>query len=143
MHKHSPAGPKSRMYGHGEKLSRKQEDAIAALLTQHTVRGAARAAGICTTTLRKWLSQPGFKAAYDQTRADILQKTVELLQRASSDAVDALRKRLKSPRHAQVMEAARLLLHTTVAMVGKVDIVARLKALEARARDERGKSAEY
>jgi hypothetical protein len=34
------------MAGHGEKFGRKQEDAIAALLTQRNVEEAARAAGM-------------------------------------------------------------------------------------------------
>jgi hypothetical protein len=39
------------MAGHGEKFGRKQEEAIAALLTQRNVEEAARAAGISVRTL--------------------------------------------------------------------------------------------
>jgi len=41
--------------GHGEKLSRKQEQAIAALLTCPTIEQAAKAAGVGETTLWRWL----------------------------------------------------------------------------------------
>ena len=39
------------MKGHGAKFGRKQEEAIAALLTQRNIEEAARAAGIATSTL--------------------------------------------------------------------------------------------
>jgi hypothetical protein len=45
-------------------LGRKQEDAIAALLTQRNVEEAARAAGIGVRTLLRWLKLPEFQAAY-------------------------------------------------------------------------------
>jgi hypothetical protein len=45
----------SQNTGHGSKFSRKKEDAIAALLTQRNVGEAARAAGIGTRTLIRWL----------------------------------------------------------------------------------------
>ena len=50
--------------GHGEKLTRKQEQAVAALLEQPTVLRAATVAGVSERTLRLWLKDPGFKAAY-------------------------------------------------------------------------------
>jgi hypothetical protein len=40
------------MKGHGAKFGRKQEEAIAALLTQRNIDEAAKAVGIATNTLR-------------------------------------------------------------------------------------------
>ena len=41
------------MKGHGAKFGRKQEEAIAALLTQRNIDEAAKAVGIATNTLLK------------------------------------------------------------------------------------------
>ena len=54
----------------GSTLGRKQEDAIAALLTQRNVEEAARAAGIGVRTLLRWLKLPEFQSAYRQARRD-------------------------------------------------------------------------
>ena len=50
------------MVGHGQKLGRKKEAAIAALLTNRSVDEAARAAGVGATTLWRWLKLPEFQA---------------------------------------------------------------------------------
>jgi transposase-like protein len=52
------------MAGHGEKLGRKQEEAIAALLSQRNIEEAARAAGVGTRTLIRWLKLPEFGKEY-------------------------------------------------------------------------------
>jgi hypothetical protein len=48
------------MKGHGEKLSRKQEHTIAALLTAPSVAEAAQSAGVGEPTLYRWLKEPAF-----------------------------------------------------------------------------------
>jgi hypothetical protein len=58
--------------GHGEKLSRKREKAIAALLTEPTIAQAAKAAGIGEKTLRRWLKSPEFSLAYDAARRELI-----------------------------------------------------------------------
>ena len=62
--------------GHGEKLTRKQEQAVAALLEQPTVLRAATAAGVSERTLRLWLKDPGFKAAYPGSRTGGCEKSL-------------------------------------------------------------------
>ena len=56
------------MTGHGAKFGRKQEEAIAALLTQRNVEEAARATGVATKTLLRWMQIPEFNAAYREAR---------------------------------------------------------------------------
>jgi len=56
------------MAGNGGKLGRKQEEAIAALLTQRNLEEAARAAGIGTRTLIRWLKLPAFGKEYRKAR---------------------------------------------------------------------------
>src|SRR5512141_2925908 len=85
------------MAGHGEKLGRKQEDAIAALLSQRNVEEAARAAGIGTRTLLRWLKLPDFQAAYRQARRAAFGQAVARLQRGTSAAATTLLKTMIDP----------------------------------------------
>jgi len=49
---------------HGAKFERKQEEAIAALLTQRNIEEAAKAAGIAANTLLNWMKVPEFQKSY-------------------------------------------------------------------------------
>jgi hypothetical protein len=70
----------------GSTLGRKQEDAIAALLTQRNVEEAARAAGIGVRTLLRWLKLPEFQSAYRQARRDAFGQAIARLQQGTSAA---------------------------------------------------------
>ena len=78
------------MKGHGEKLSRNQERAIAALLVHPTMLAAAAAAGVGEVTLWRWLQIPEFKEQYRLARREAVSKAVGHLQGACSVAVVAL-----------------------------------------------------
>src|SRR5262245_29807917 len=86
------------MSGHGEKLSRQQEAAIAALLTEPTLADAATAAGVGEATLRRWLRLPAFRAAYRRARRELVEEAVGRVQAATGQAVDAL---LQVARHGE------------------------------------------
>jgi hypothetical protein len=49
--------------GHGAKFGRKQEEAIAALLTQRNIDEAAKSIGVAPKTLLRWLKIPEFQTA--------------------------------------------------------------------------------
>ena len=51
-------------------LTRKQEEAIIALLTHRGVDEAAKAADVATRTLYRWMKDPEFDAAYRVGLAD-------------------------------------------------------------------------
>ena len=118
--------------GHGERLSRKQEDAIAALLTEPTVGGAARVVGVHPTTLRTWLKVPEFLAAFTEAKNAILLRTVAKLQVAAGKAVDAIVRRLDSTNDDTALQAAKLLLEKNVQTTAQLDISERLKAIEGK-----------
>src|ERR1035437_10821417 len=80
----------SQNTGHVSKFGRKKEDAIAALLTQRNVEEAARAAGIGTRTLIRWLKIPEFDAAYLEARRAAVCQSNERLQQGSSAGVSTL-----------------------------------------------------
>src|SRR5436309_3670262 len=79
------------MSGHGEKRTRKQEQAIGALLTEPTHEAAAAKAGVGVATLRRWLALPEFQSAYRAARRCVVESAVGRLQQAACDAVDTLR----------------------------------------------------
>src|SRR4051794_12460605 len=72
------------------KLNRKQEQAVAALLTHPTIAQAAKSIGIGETTLLRWLEDDGFRQAYQSARRECVEAAVGLLQKASGSAVAVL-----------------------------------------------------
>ena len=78
------------MKGHGQKLTRKQEALIAALLTEPTHAAAAAKAGVGEATLHRWLHLPAFRAAYRQARRELVEGAVGRIQAATGQAVDTL-----------------------------------------------------
>jgi hypothetical protein len=97
-------------HGHGQKLTRKQETAIAALLTAGTLDQAAGQAGIAPSTLKRWMALPGFKRAYADARAGVLERVTARLLAASSRAVDTLEEALAADKVADRIKAARAIL---------------------------------
>jgi hypothetical protein len=85
------------MAGHGEKLGRKQEDAIAALLTQRNIEEAARTAGVGTRTLIRWLKLPDFGKEYRKARRDPLHQSVARMQRATGVAASVVLRLMTDP----------------------------------------------
>jgi hypothetical protein len=82
------------MAGKQGKFGRKQEEAIAALLTQRNVEEAARSAGIGTRTLLRWLKVSEFQVAYRQARRAAFGQAVARLQQGTSAAATTLLKTL-------------------------------------------------
>ncbi len=123
------------MKGHGSKFGRKKEEAIAALLTQRNVEEAARAAGIGTQTLHRWLKLPEFQAAYLEARRAAVSQANARLQQGSSAAVSTLLKIMvdpSAPAAARVRAADRILERAKQAIEIE-DIEVRLTALERTA----------
>jgi hypothetical protein len=79
------------MKGHGEKLTRKQEALMSALLLVPTLADAARPAGIGEVTAWRWLKDPSFQTAYREARRAVVQHAITQMQRATGEAVATLR----------------------------------------------------
>jgi hypothetical protein len=118
--------------GHGDKLSRKQEQAIAALLTQPTVEAAARVADVSERALRKWLKLPEFKAAFAAARASLLERTVVLLLGATRKSVETLEINLSAERPGDQIRAAVAILEHASRGVELLDLAERLAEVERR-----------
>jgi hypothetical protein len=123
------------MAGHGAKVGRKQEEAIAALLSQRTMEEAARVAGIGPTTLIRWQKQPEFQKAYRDARRAAFGQAVARLQQASSAAATTLLKIMldaNAPASTRVRAADSVLDHSAKAIEIE-DIEARVSELERAA----------
>ena len=123
------------MAARGSILGRKQEEAIAALLTQRNVEEAARAAGIGTRTLLRWLKLPEFQAAYRQARREAFGQAVARLQQGASAAATTLLKTMIDPATpASVrVRAAECVMNQGTKAIEIEDIEARLAAIEQKA----------
>ena len=85
------------MTGHGAKFGRKQEEAIAALLTQRNVDEGAKSIDVSPKTLLRWMQVPEFDAAYRQARRAAFSQSTAPLQQATSAAVSTLLKVMVDP----------------------------------------------
>jgi transposase-like protein len=123
------------MAGHGEKLGRKQEEVIAALLTQRNVEEAARAAGVGTRTLLRWMKLPEFDKAYREARRTAFGQAVARLQQGTAAAATTLLKTMiepGTPASVRVRAAEAVFNHAAKAIEIE-DIEARLAELERAA----------
>ena len=120
------------MAGHGAKIGHKKEEAITALLSQRNVEEAARAAGMGTRTLMRWLQIPEFQAAYRQARRDAFGQSIGRLQHAASAAASVLLKVMldpNAPASSRIRAADSVLDHAAKA-IELDDIEVRLSELE-------------
>ena len=121
------------MVGHGEKLSRKQDQVITALVTCASITEAAAQCGLADVTLRRWLKQEPFQAAYRDARRAVVQHAIAQVQRATGEAVETLRSVMQdaeAPASARV-SAAKAILETALKGIDIDDLEVRIAALEA------------
>jgi hypothetical protein len=119
--------------GHGDKVSRKHEQAIAALLAHGTLGKSAAASNVSESTLRRWLKEPQFQDAYSQAKRQLLEGTINRLRSIGADGVNALHEVAidrSSPAGARV-SAGRSILEVLLRAVEVQDLAERLDKLEA------------
>ncbi len=119
----------------GSKFTRKKEEAIAALLTQRNVEEAARAAGIGTQTLLRWLKVPEFGKEYRKARREAVHQSVARLQQATGAAATIVLKLMTDPNvpAAVKLRAAECVFDRAFKGVELEDIEVRVAALEGAA----------
>ena len=120
------------MAGHGAKLGRKQEEAIAALLVHRSIEDAARACGLGARTLLRWLKLPEFAKAYREARREAYRQSIARLQQASSAAAATFLKLMVDPNAPAVvrLRAADLVFTHGAKAIEIEDIDARVAELE-------------
>lgn len=114
------------------KLNRKQEAAIAALLTASTIAEAAAAVGVHEQTVWRWMQLPDFKEAYRDAKRKAVDQAISRLQQVSGEAVETLRTVMKdsdAPPSSRV-SAAKAVIDVALKAVEMDEMAARIEALE-------------
>jgi transposase-like protein len=122
------------MTGHGQKLSRKKEQAIAALLSQSSIGSAAKKVGIGEKTLFRWLRLDDFQQEYKNARRQVIDQTIAQIQTVMSEAVQTLLNIMSdgaAPASAKV-SAARALLDIGFKVVEIEDLEGRIENIEKK-----------
>jgi hypothetical protein len=125
------------------KITRKQEAAVAALLTEPTHAIAAAKAGIGEATLQRWLRLPEFQVMYRQARRQVVEAAVGRLQQATGQAVEALQRALTCGRPSAEIRAGVAILDHSLKAVEVMDLagqVEELRELVRRMQYERGQA---
>jgi hypothetical protein len=131
--------------GHGDKYSRKREQAIAALLNCPSIASAAKSIGVSERTLRMWMKKPQFAAAYRRARVDIVEHSVAQVQLLTGVVPTALKEVLRKGTPGERLRAISLIMDFALKGVDTADTQARLEAMErgfadlARERNAHGK----
>lgn len=113
-----------------QKLTRRQEATLLALMSHSTVADAARAAKISESSLWRWLQEPEFQHRHREMRRSVVEHAIAELQTLTSDAVATLRRLLNSGhKPTEARTALGILMHATEA-VKLVDLAARIEELE-------------
>lgn len=115
-------------------LTDKQRRAIAAILSEPTVRQAAESAKVSEASLYRWMADPEFSAALKDARSRALESTLSSLQGASGKAVETLHSVMDDPEasaSSKVM-AARTILEMSLRARDLIEVEDRLRALEMR-----------
>ena len=124
------------MSGHGAKLDRRREAAIAALLTTSTIGGAAKTVGVSESTLRRWLAEPDFQACYREAREQAVRMAVGRLQALLARAGDALERAMICGTPSVEVRAAGIVIQEAFKGTELLDLAERVAALEESARQE-------
>ena len=119
--------------GHGEKRTRREEAAIAALLTEPTIVTAAAKAGISESTLLRWLQDPEFSAQFRTARRAAVDQAVSQLQQATGDAVATLTRNLTCGVPTAEIAAAKSVIDFALKGVELGELAERIAALEQQA----------
>lgn len=114
-------------------LTDKQHKAIAALLSEPTVKAAAEKIGAGERTIHTWLSDPTFDAAYRAARRAAVRQATARLQQTCSVAVQVMLTIMadKATPPATRLGAADKVLSYALQAIELEDLDARLSALEA------------
>jgi len=80
--------------GRAAKLTRKAEQAIAALLEHPTIAEAALSCGVSERSLWRWLQRDDFQKRYRESQRAVVDSAISELQAATKEAVTTLRRNL-------------------------------------------------
>lgn len=118
--------------------SRKREQAVAFLLVESTIEGAAIRAGIAKRTLLRWLKEPSFQALYQNAKNELLRAATTKLRAKAGEAVNTLASvagDTDAPSGARVMAAVQIV-RLSLDAEAQETLEARIRALEQQAESD-------
>lgn len=122
-----------------EDLTAKQQRAIEALLSQSSIRDAAKKAQASETTLFRWLQDEAFKKAYLDARREATKQAIAQLQQAGGEAVKTLREVMKDKKAnpGARVSAAKAVLEMSIKAVELEDLAERVNELERHLEEQK------
>ncbi len=116
--------------GHGEKLTRKAEQAIAALLEHPTMAEAARSCGVSERSLWRWLQRDVFQKRYREAQRAVVDSAITKLQAATVRAVETLERNLTCGSFFAENAAAQAILTHSFKAIELQELQSRIEHLE-------------
>jgi hypothetical protein len=108
---------------------------IAQLAAGRTQDEAARQAGVSPKTVERRLREPAFRAQVEAARREAVTRAVSVVAEGATAAAATLRLLLQAEAESVRLGAARSLMEYAIKGTELTDVLARLDALEARARE--------
>ena len=123
------------MKGHGAQLPRKQEAAIAALLSHASIDLAAKSIGVSSRTLRRWMQLPAFNEEFLKARREgVAQANARIQQNAGAAAAVLLRMMADATNKASHrLQASKYVLEIAARSLETDDLAMRIARLESQA----------
>ncbi|MCP3031942.1 hypothetical protein LF817_11355 [Halobacillus sp. A1] len=90
----------------GEKLNKKQELAVMAIITESTMQKAADKAGITTSTLYRWQQLDSFQERLHRMKQETVSQATARLRQGMTIAVDTLMEMAQNPKTPAVARAS-------------------------------------
>jgi hypothetical protein len=120
------------MNGHGEKWSRKKEQAIVALIVAPTLIDAAKNCDVSESTLRRWMQEPTFVESYRRAREQLLDAAINKLCHSTYEAAAVLLEVSKNKRatSSSRVSAARAILEIAMKAQEFQELESRIAELE-------------
>lgn len=122
-------------------LTQKQQRALAALLTNSTKEAAAKAAGIESKTLRRYLANPEFQSEYQKAVSGMIEDAATQARQSLSPALSCLREIVedKNEQATARIQAARSTLEYALKLTEQTDILKQIQELEKWKEETDGK----
>ncbi len=121
-----------------ERVQRKQQAVIAALISHRTIEEAAKASNVGKTTLFRWFQDEAFQDSYRKARSEVVRHAIAQAQCSCSEAINVLREIMNStasPASTRV-SAAKTVIETAIKAVELEDIEQRLDEIERSMKNE-------
>ena len=110
--------------------------ALTALLSNSSIRDAAKACRLSEETLYRFLRDPAFLKEYRDAGRQAVENAIRKLQIATNAAVETLERNLHCENPAVESRTAQIILENAIKGVELLDILERVEALESQTNDD-------